>query len=195
LRAVVSWFYTETSLEAASPLVQRVVGQVLKRMEENSVADRMAGAADELQSLDRGRLATELIAVAADRTTAATFSAPLLELALEHGDVQAQGLVSDQVDRLAQQVQQVVRRASRERATLAEQLSQAPVGGFPSVSSVDYGIAFEIVFGGGLAEHFPRLPELVAETLARRGLRLSAIFVADPLVAALRFAVLWHKTR
>ncbi|MGN6133024.1 MAG: hypothetical protein ACTHOU_00935 [Aureliella sp.] len=191
LRAVVAWFDTETSLEAASPLVQCVVGQVVKRMEENPAAGRMAGAADMPQNLDREGLASELITIAADRTTAATFSAPLLELALDHGDDQAQGLVSDQVDRLAQQVQQVVRRASRMRATSAEHPSPAPIGGFLSASTVD----FETVFGGGLAEHFPRLPELVAETLSRRGLRPSAIFVADPLVAALRFAVLWHKTR
>lgn len=116
-------------------------------------------------TLARDRLGSLLIQTAADRTQAATFAACVIESGLEKRDASAMQILTPQIEAFAWQTAQVCRQI----ATPYDRI--------------------DLVFSGGLAEHFPALREAVVEAARQHRLEFARIVVAQPLLAALRRAV------
>lgn len=166
LRSVCEWLDTGSSVERASQLVRAVLSALPERElwsigpSKESHAIEIALPAD--LKVDRQKLSSLLIEMAANRGSAATLAHVVLELALQRRDVDARLLLDVHLDRLSWQIEQVVRRAGLSR--------------------------FELVFSGGVASHYASLREGVTEACRSRGLSPRESVVAEPLFAALRLA-------
>ena len=114
---------------------------------------------------DRSALARALIETAADRTATARMADILLESAFEDGNRQDRELLDWHVSRVVAQVEHVLIRGFDRTAT------------------------FDIVMCGGLAAHFPKLQQALLASCQARGLSASGCIAADPLLAALRYAL------
>lgn len=130
------------------------------RNDENAVAE--TGNISE----DRSQLASTMIAVASDRTRAARLGLRVVHLALDAADGLALEVLEVQLIKLAWQVEQVLLRAWGPTST------------------------FHLVLGGGLVSRHAGLEPALLAALQARGLTPERTLVADPLLMAIRFALL-----
>jgi N-acetylglucosamine kinase-like BadF-type ATPase len=169
LRSVAEWLDAGSKIDMASPLVAGVLSALPGRDRWLAAAGEKGLAGDGRLApdveVDRDKLASVLIETAAVRSSAAALAHVVLEQAFEKREPAAVSLIEPHLERLSWQIEQVVRRAR------------------PG------SVEFQLVFSGGLVAHCPGLRQAVLDACRARQLRPLGSVVAEPLLAALRLAV------